>query len=438
MFKCCVCNSASKKANAERSKADDSPVESPRLTTVSAKVDDEIKSVKEDKLNGNVQSEQTSLLEDVSVVDKDALLEDKNASLKNKDVSLENKNVSLKDTDASLEDKDVLLKDKNVLLEDKNVSLKDKEASLEDKDVSLEDKDASLEDKDASLENKDASLKAKDILLEDKDASLENKDISLEDKDASLEDKNISLKDEDASLEDKDASLENKDVSLEDKNISLKDEDALDFTLVCTNFVMSPYETPQNGNGDVEESSSSTSTKETVEEAGEEIGNRIVNQIVDDKDNSVNQIVNDKDNSVNQIIDDSNFDGVAEYWMEEINSIVPVSPVKANLYDASGYIERTIDDGPEDEGDDSVFEGENEIKKTPAVASIPRWLSEEDDGEYVSGGCSGMQEPPATPIARDELALRRHRFFSDLLQAAQNSSEHRVRFDPLGPMVHTG
>lgn len=73
-----------------------------------------------------------------------------------------------------------------------------------------------------------------------------------------------------------------------------------------------------------------------------------------------------------------------------------------------------------------------------AVASIPRWLSEEDDGEYVSGGCSGMQEPPATPIARDELALRRHRFFSDLLQAAQNSSEHRVRFDPLGPMVHTG
>lgn len=73
------------------------------------------------------------------------------------------------------------------------------------------------------------------------------------------------------------------------------------------------------------------------------------------------------------------------------------------------------------------------------VASMPRWLSEEDDGEYVLGsGCSGMQEPPATPVARDELALRRHRFFSDLLQAAQNSTEHRVRFDPLGPMVHTG
>ncbi|KAL0119327.1 hypothetical protein PUN28_009714 [Cardiocondyla obscurior] len=49
-----------------------------------------------------------------------------------------------------------------------------------------------------------------------------------------------------------------------------------------------------------------------------------------------------------------------------------------------------------------------------------------------------MQEPPATPIARDELALRRHRFFSDLLQAAQSSTEHRVRFDPLGPLVHPG
>lgn len=73
-----------------------------------------------------------------------------------------------------------------------------------------------------------------------------------------------------------------------------------------------------------------------------------------------------------------------------------------------------------------------------AVASIPRWLSEEDDGEYVSGGHSGVQEPPATPVARDELALRRHRFFSELLQAAQDTTEHRVRFDPLGPKVHTG
>ena len=64
---------------------------------------------------------------------------------------------------------------------------------------------------------------------------------------------------------------------------------------------------------------------------------------------------------------------------------------------------------------------------------------EEDDSENNgSEGFGGMQEPPATPVARDELALRRHRFFSDLLQAARSTAEHRVSFDPLGPMVHPG
>nr|XP_012149226.1 PREDICTED: adenylyl cyclase-associated protein 2 isoform X3 [Megachile rotundata] len=38
-----------------------------------------------------------------------------------------------------------------------------------------------------------------------------------------------------------------------------------------------------------------------------------------------------------------------------LNSGIP-SIVKTNLYDCSAYIERTIDDGPEEEGDDSVFE----------------------------------------------------------------------------------
>lgn len=47
----------------------------------------------------------------------------------------------------------------------------------------------------------------------------------------------------------------------------------------------------------------------------------------------------------------------------------------------------------------------------------------------------GVQEPPVTPIGRDELALKRHRFFSELLTAAQAAVEHRVRFDPLGPDV---
>lgn len=47
----------------------------------------------------------------------------------------------------------------------------------------------------------------------------------------------------------------------------------------------------------------------------------------------------------------------------------------------------------------------------------------------------GTLEPPATPVGRDELALRRHRFFSDLLTAAQAAADHRVRFDPMGPAV---
>ncbi|CAK1540101.1 unnamed protein product [Leptosia nina] len=47
----------------------------------------------------------------------------------------------------------------------------------------------------------------------------------------------------------------------------------------------------------------------------------------------------------------------------------------------------------------------------------------------------GPKEPPATPVGRDELALRRHRFFSDLVCAARAAVEHRVRFDPLGPVV---
>lgn len=47
----------------------------------------------------------------------------------------------------------------------------------------------------------------------------------------------------------------------------------------------------------------------------------------------------------------------------------------------------------------------------------------------------GILEPPVTPIGRDELALKRHRFFSELLTAAQAAVEHRVRFDPFGPKV---
>lgn len=67
---------------------------------------------------------------------------------------------------------------------------------------------------------------------------------------------------------------------------------------------------------------------------------------------------------------------------------------------------------------------------TPGLSVIPRWLSQDDDEE-----AGGTAEPPVTPVGRDELALRRHRFFSDLLVAAQAATEHRVRFDPLGPSI---
>ncbi|XP_023317475.1 uncharacterized protein LOC106654003 isoform X4 [Trichogramma pretiosum] len=128
--------------------------------------------------------------------------------------------------------------------------------------------------------------------------------------------------------------------------------------------------------------------------------------------------------------------------------------------------QRSIDaDAADDEGDDSVFEAASLVKDPEIIKDLPprpvppvaRWLSQEEDeadgdegaaGETSergdTGGCSsevglgGMQEPPATPVARDELALRRHRFFSDLLQAARSTAEHRVSFDPLGPLVHPG
>lgn len=84
------------------------------------------------------------------------------------------------------------------------------------------------------------------------------------------------------------------------------------------------------------------------------------------------------------------------------------------------------------------------FKRLSVVPPIPRWLSEEEDeeeiqgGENVNGTYGGMQEPPVTPVARDELALRRYRFFSELLDAAKGTNSHRVRFDPLGPLVHPG
>uniref|UniRef100_A0A6E8W1S9 Adenylyl cyclase-associated protein n=2 Tax=Anopheles coluzzii TaxID=1518534 RepID=A0A6E8W1S9_ANOCL len=66
----------------------------------------------------------------------------------------------------------------------------------------------------------------------------------------------------------------------------------------------------------------------------------------------------------------------------------------------------------------------------PGMIALPDWFAE--DRLMMLGG---IMEPPTTPIGRDELALRRHRFFSELLNAAHAAVEHRVRFDPLGPEV---
>ncbi|XP_073957918.1 adenylyl cyclase-associated protein 1 isoform X2 [Choristoneura fumiferana] len=77
------------------------------------------------------------------------------------------------------------------------------------------------------------------------------------------------------------------------------------------------------------------------------------------------------------------------------------------------------------------------------IVSDQKLLQEQssDDDEVFeksvpqSAESEGPPDPPATPVGRDELALRRHRFFSDLVCAARAAVEHRVRFDPLGPVV---
>lgn len=79
-----------------------------------------------------------------------------------------------------------------------------------------------------------------------------------------------------------------------------------------------------------------------------------------------NANIKDKSNLIDK--GNSNLNNADENQMENVNSGA-FSVIKTNLYDASGYIERTIDDGPEDEGDDSVFEacssGNETAKKAP-------------------------------------------------------------------------
>ncbi|XP_053673894.1 uncharacterized protein LOC128724154 [Anopheles nili] len=101
---------------------------------------------------------------------------------------------------------------------------------------------------------------------------------------------------------------------------------------------------------------------------------------------------------------------------------------------------------PPPEDDDSVFSDSVPAKlprgdmctpyatkrgSLPGMIALPDWFAE--DRLMMEEG--GIMEPPTTPIGRDELALRRHRFFSELLNAAHAAVEHRVRFDPLGPEI---
>lgn len=76
----------------------------------------------------------------------------------------------------------------------------------------------------------------------------------------------------------------------------------------------------------------------------------------------------------------------------------------------------------------SVFDAESLTTKdsaevtggTTRAPALPRWWSQEED------------EPPIPAVlGRDELALRRHRFFS----ADSAPLTHHVRFDPRGPTV---
>lgn len=67
--------------------------------------------------------------------------------------------------------------------------------------------------------------------------------------------------------------------------------------------------------------------------------------------------------------------------------------------------------------------------KDPDV--LPKWFKESND-------LNEPTTPPATPVGKDELALKRHRLFSEIIDIAQHSAEHRVKFDPFGPVVARG
>ncbi|KAK0172200.1 hypothetical protein PV328_005547 [Microctonus aethiopoides] len=179
---------------------------------------------------------------------------------------------------------------------------------------------------------------------------------------------------------------------------------------------------------------------------GEEKSAEISSIISDKKDENFQANYDDKNIEIKNDETDKSYKYALENGM--IGQIAPLSLSQQQprrLYEAPAYIERRIVAGPDEDGDDSVFESSiaddppvtvnNSTNENRPDRPMIHWVSQEDDNLEDVGG---MQEPPATPVAKDELALRRHRFFSDLINASKNSAEHRVRFDPLGPLVHSG
>lgn len=84
----------------------------------------------------------------------------------------------------------------------------------------------------------------------------------------------------------------------------------------------------------------------------------------------------------------------------------------------------------------STTSSSNSVVEQRVTPKQPSESEEEDEVfEAPVKETEGPKDPPATPVGRDELAMRRHRFFSDLVCAARAAVEHRVRFDPLGPVV---
>lgn len=85
--------------------------------------------------------------------------------------------------------------------------------------------------------------------------------------------------------------------------------------------------------------------------------------------------------------------------------------------------------------DDEVFYPTKMVKPR-AKSPVPRWFSQGENRGHA------VQVTPRTPVGRDEVILRRERLLNRLIDdegdAAQNATEHKVRFDPLGPVIAGG